>query len=328
MERVIGDEGVIFRGVSKGYARRDGTLKRQVFMLRQPNPQRDPPVERELSVSEHRENSMADLREPVGAASLVAGAVRRLADIDDEPLGLEVEPRQKASDPWYAAVLEMPLWSAEDDPERIRVNLVADALISIATYPATNAAPTLPGPTSTDRSPLRQRAQQMADETLIAMLEGTWGFEPDSSLDIERIGERNFRVTEVRPDLSVVKSISGYITLSAGASSVNSTLNPVLNLQQLAVYDQALMHIEVQLAAAEAVGKAEALLWSDGEFPELLKPFQGDPPNQYASTAEGMLPVLHALDDFAKLRDLEIGLWRRGDNPWELWIAPARRRRY
>jgi hypothetical protein len=171
----------------------------------------------------------------------------------------------------------------------------------------------------------------MDDKALVAFLTPEWGFQPGNRHDVEWIGARNFRITEVRPDLTVVQTVSGYVPERGimGRVGVVSMRNPVLTLEQARVYDQAVRRFDERLNAAELDGKQEALLWGEGEGGELFHPLHADfprAPNLYSSAVEGMLPVLHALDDYAKLREKQIVPMKRGDEPWEVWARPFRSR--
>jgi len=74
----------------------------------------------------------------------------------------------------------------------------------------------------------------MNDDQIVEALRSFWQFHPDARIDVERKGEHLFRVTEVKPDLSIGKRVVAYRHEIGG---VVSCLEPDLTFEQARVYD-------------------------------------------------------------------------------------------
>lgn len=126
---VIPDGDTVYRAVRPSQAP-EGKLQARAFLLK--------PNEPGLSVSGSKANAIAALDRIRNAAGLQVGAIRRL-EHEGIHLGLDVTPQAKTKppeDPHYAWIVGIPLYDADDEAGKMRANDFADALLTIANYPA------------------------------------------------------------------------------------------------------------------------------------------------------------------------------------------------
>ena len=146
----------------------------------------------------------------------------------------------------------------------------------------------------------------------------------DSRLDIEEREDGAFRVTEVRPDLSVGKRFTGFIHQvigNPGASALSHSQDPDLSLAQLAVYEPVLRDFQSALLQARQGNRSEFLLVKDGQYPNLFMPPSTADASIHGTTRHEMLPVLHALEDWLRLEGYKIVKRRSNAEPWEIWAT-------
>ncbi len=146
----------------------------------------------------------------------------------------------------------------------------------------------------------------------------------DSRLDIEERDDGAFRVTEVRPDMSVGKRFTGFIHQvvgKPGASALSHSQDPDLSLAQLAVYEPILRDFQSALLQARQGDQSRFRLVKDGQYPDLFMPLSTADANIHGNARPEMLPVLHALEDWLKLEGYKIVKSRSGADPWEIWAT-------
>lgn len=160
----------------------------------------------------------------------------------------------------------------------------------------------------------------MTNDQIARLLRLTQQVPKENRLDVEQTGHETYRVTEVTPELEVVRRFAGYIHAQTGGLIVS--VEPDLSLTQLSVYEPILLSWLKKIESAEQAERAEFLIAKDGEYPELFLPLDTAPQNLAGNVREDVFPVWLSLHDALEQKGYRPYKSRIQGKPWEIWVQP------